>query len=137
MVKNNFRHLPIILIILVFPFLGNAQLPGEKYSAFLNQTVKNHDQFWVRVHAGEALVLNNFTIDAQQIFHTELEILKMVLETNNPKILDSIKNIFKKQGTIDFWDIISKSEKDDILLGIQEIEKGDIVDYEEFMSKHR
>ena len=70
--------------------------------------------------------------------HTEkLEILKLVLETDNPKILDSIKNIFKKQGTKDFWDATSKSEKEDILLGIQEIEKGEIVDYEEFMSKHR
>ena len=61
----------------------------------------------------------------------------MVLETDNPKILDSIKNIFKKQVPKDFWDAISKSEKDDILSGIQEIEKGEIVDYEELMSKHR
>ena len=67
----------------------------------------------------------------------KLEILRMILETDNPKILDSIKKIFKKQANKDFWDTISKSEKDDILSGIQEIENGEIVDYDEFMDKHK
>ena len=67
----------------------------------------------------------------------KLEILKMVMETDNPKILDSIKNIFKKQVDKDFWNTISKSQKEDILSGIQEVDNGNIVDYEEFMSKHR
>ena len=67
----------------------------------------------------------------------KLEILRMVLETDNPKILDSIRNIFKKQVDKDFWNTISKSQKEDILSGIQEVDNGNIVDYEEFMSEHR
>ena len=67
----------------------------------------------------------------------KLEILRMVMETDNPKILDSIKNIFKKQVDTDFWNTISKSQKEDILSGIQEVDNGNIVDYKEFMSKHR
>jgi hypothetical protein len=67
----------------------------------------------------------------------KLEIMKMILETDNPSIIDSIKKIFKKQGNIDFWDTIPQSQKDDILLGIQEIENGDVVDYDEFIKKHR
>lgn len=67
----------------------------------------------------------------------KLEILRMILETENPKILDSIKNIFKKQTSVDFWETIPQSQKEDILSGIQEIENGEIEDYESFISKHR
>ena len=67
----------------------------------------------------------------------KLEILRMVMETDNPKILDSIRNIFKKQVDKDFWNTISKSQKEDILSGIQEVDNGNIVDYEEFMREHR
>ncbi len=67
----------------------------------------------------------------------KLEILRMILETDNPKILDSIKNIFKRQASVDFWETIPQSQKDDILSGIQEIENGEIEDYESFISKHR
>jgi hypothetical protein len=67
----------------------------------------------------------------------KLEIMRMILETDNPRIINSIKTIFKKQGNIDFWDTIPQSQKDDILLGIQEIENGDVVDYDEFIKEHR
>lgn len=67
----------------------------------------------------------------------KLEIMRMILETDNPRIIDSIKTIFKEQGSIDFWDTIPQSQKDDILLGIQEVENGDVVDYDEFINKHR
>ena len=67
----------------------------------------------------------------------KLEIMKMILETDNPGIIDSIKKIFKEKATVDFWDTISQAQKEDILLGIQEIENGDVVDYDEFINKHR
>ena len=67
----------------------------------------------------------------------KLEILRMILETENPKILDSIKNIFKRQTSVDFWETIPQSQKEDILSGIQEIENEEIEDYESFISKHR
>ena len=67
----------------------------------------------------------------------KLEILRMVMNTNNPKTLYSIKNIFKKQVDKDFWNTISKSQKEDILSGIQEVDNGNLIDYKEFMSKHR
>lgn len=67
----------------------------------------------------------------------KLEILRMILETENPKILDSIRKIFKKQASVDFWETIPQSQKEDILSGIQEIENGEIEDYESFIGKHR
>jgi len=67
----------------------------------------------------------------------KIEIMKMILETNNPKIIKSVKNIFRKSKETDFWETISQEQKDDILQGIEEIENGEVVDYEVFMKKHR
>jgi len=67
----------------------------------------------------------------------KIEIMKMILETNNPKIIKSVKNIFRKSKETDFWEIISQEQKDDILHGIEEIENGEVVDYEDFMKNHR
>jgi Mg/Co/Ni transporter MgtE len=66
----------------------------------------------------------------------KLEIVKMILETDNPSILESIKKLFKTTKA-DFWDTLPQDQKEDILKGIGEIEKGDVVDYEDFMKKHR
>ncbi len=67
----------------------------------------------------------------------KIGILKMILETDNPEILESIKKLFKKEESADFWDRLSQHHKDDIIQGMKELDEGQLVDYEEFMSKHR
>ncbi len=67
----------------------------------------------------------------------KIEIMKMILETNNPNILKSIKNIFRETTKKDFWKTISQEQQDDIRQGIKEIENGEVVDYDDFMKKHR
>lgn len=67
----------------------------------------------------------------------KLEIMKMVLETNDPGILDSIKKLFKKEVHTDFWETLSQDQKEEIEQGIEEIERGEIVDYEDILKKHR
>jgi len=67
----------------------------------------------------------------------KIELVKLILETDNPRILEAIKIMFTKELKKDYWETLSKGEKDDILGGIQEIENGDVVDYEDFMKKHR
>lgn len=67
----------------------------------------------------------------------KLEIMKMILETNNPSILKTVKNIFRDSKKTDFWETLSQDQKDDILQGIEEIKNGDVVDYDDFMKKHR
>jgi len=67
----------------------------------------------------------------------KLEVMKMILDTDNQSILESIKKIFKKAAKSDFWEPLSQEQKDDILMGINEIENGEVVDYEDFMKKHR
>lgn len=67
----------------------------------------------------------------------KLELVKMILDTDNPNILASIRRIFASAKKGDFWDSLPQSQKDEILKGIEEIENGDTVGYEEFMKKHR
>jgi len=67
----------------------------------------------------------------------KLEIMKLILETDNPEIINTIKKVFKKRIEKDFWETIPQSQKEDILAGIQEVKDGDIVDYENYIRKHK
>lgn len=67
----------------------------------------------------------------------KLEIMKMLLETDNPGILDSVKKIFERELKVDFWESLPSSHKDDILSGIKEIENGEFIDYEDFINKYK
>lgn len=67
----------------------------------------------------------------------KIEIMKLILETDNPNILESVKNIFKKSTATDFWETLPKEQKEDILQGIKDIENGEVVDYDDFMKSFR
>ena len=67
----------------------------------------------------------------------KLEIMKLILETENPGILKSIKDLLWKEEKSDFWETLPQNQKNEILEGIRDIENGDIVDYQEFMEKFR
>lgn len=61
----------------------------------------------------------------------------MILETDNPGIIFSIKAIFKKEKEIDFWDDLSHEEKQDILEGIKDADNGEVIEYNDFIKKHK
>ena len=67
----------------------------------------------------------------------KIELTKLLLNTENPSIIQSIKDIFKKTKTSDFWDTLSFEQQKEIKDASLEIENGKTIDYENFMSKHR
>ncbi|MBZ9779453.1 hypothetical protein LB452_11020 [Psychroflexus sp. CAK8W] len=67
----------------------------------------------------------------------KIQLAKMLLETENPNIIESIKRIFKKNKTVDFWDELSPEQKNEIERASTEIENGELTDYDSFMQKHR
>ena len=67
----------------------------------------------------------------------KLELVRKILDTDNPGILSSIKQIFTSSKKIDFWDSLPQSQKEEILKGIEEVENGETVDYEDFIKNHR
>jgi hypothetical protein len=82
-------------------------------------------------------ILNFVKKKSMNIQAEKLEIMRMILETENPSILESVKSLFKKDDKKDFWKTLTKDQKEEILNGIEEVENGDVVDYENFMKKHR
>lgn len=67
----------------------------------------------------------------------KLEIVRMILDTDNPSLLESIRTLFTKTEKLDFWISLPSEVKEDINVGLSEIDKGEIVDYDDFMKKHR
>ncbi len=68
---NRQRFLTVVSIFLICHNLSAQPQYGE-YSLFLTHTLETNSNFWIRVHAAEALSLNNFTVDAKQVFKEEL-----------------------------------------------------------------
>ena len=62
-----------------------------------------------------------------EIQSDKLELIKLVLETDDKSIIDAIKNIFKAQKK-DVWRELSPEEQEEIDLGILEANRGDQVD---------
>jgi hypothetical protein len=67
----------------------------------------------------------------------KLELVKLILETDNPALLKSVKYLFKKEKQTDYWETLSQGQKEDILDGVKEAESGDLLDYKEFILKHK
>lgn len=67
----------------------------------------------------------------------KIQLAKMLLDTENPEVIDSIKKIFKNEKTSDFWDELSLEQRTEIEKASLEIKKGEVTDYESFMQKHR
>jgi len=70
--------------------------------------------------------------------HAEkLELIRMVLETDNPNILAIVKKFLTESKKDDFWDKLPQYQRDEILKGVEEAAKGETVDYENIITKHR
>jgi hypothetical protein len=66
----------------------------------------------------------------------KIEIVKMILETDNEFLLKSVRSIIEQEQKSDFWNALNSDQKEDIELGLREIEKGETVDYEELMKNN-
>lgn len=66
----------------------------------------------------------------------KLEIMKLLLETENPTIISSIKKIFQKEKK-DWWSELPDYAKEAIEEGEKDIENGNVFTFEEVMSELR
>ncbi|RRO13426.1 hypothetical protein [Flavobacteriaceae bacterium 14752] len=67
----------------------------------------------------------------------KIELIQMLLDTENPRLIERIKKIFHTEKTLDFWDDLSIEQRKEIEKASLEIENSDVVDYDAFMQKHR
>ena len=67
----------------------------------------------------------------------KIHLAKLLLETEDLDTINSIKEIFSKNETVDFWDELTAEQKDEIENASIEIQNGDVTDYDSFIQKHR
>ena len=67
----------------------------------------------------------------------KLELIKMVLNTKKTSVLASIRRIFEKEESADFWHNLSEEEKEDIRQAIEELDNGEKYHYDDIMAKNR
>jgi hypothetical protein len=63
--------------------------------------------------------------------------MKMILETDNPTIIESIKRLFANESSEDFWTELPLEQREEIQIGLEEIKKGDTVNYDDFIKHHK
>lgn len=62
----------------------------------------------------------------------KIELVKLLLDTDNQSVLDEIKAIFQKQGH-DFFEDLPQHIKDSIEAGLKDIENGDVYEHDQVM----
>ena len=67
----------------------------------------------------------------------KIELIKLLAKTNNPKIIQSVKQILQNEDSSDFWENLSLEQQREIKEASSEVEQGKITDYDKFMSQHR
>ena len=78
-----------------------------------------------------------FNFREMNIQAQKINLAKMILETDNPTILESVKNIFVKAKQQDFWETMPVEQKQEIEKGLSDILREDTVEYESIMKKYR
>lgn len=65
---------------------------------------------------------------------SKIELTKLILGIENKKVIDKIINLIKSEQS-DFWNDLSQNEKDEIQLGINQLNAGKRVSLEEFVKR--
>lgn len=62
----------------------------------------------------------------------KLEIVRMLLNTHDQELIQEVKALFKSREA-DWWDEMSESQKETILEGIAQADRGETVSHEEVL----
>ena len=65
---------------------------------------------------------------------TKIELAKLILNIDSPKLISKIKDLVTKE-TSDFWYKLTESEKEEIRFGINQLDKGQKISFNEYLSK--
>lgn len=65
---------------------------------------------------------------------SKIELVKMILNIENDKFIEKIKDFIQKEN-VDFWDELSLSEQKEIEKGIEELDKGKRIEFNDFLKK--
>lgn len=64
----------------------------------------------------------------------KIELTKLILSIENPMIIEKIKDLLVNE-TSDFWSEMTKEEKDELKLGIKQLNEGQRISFKDFLKK--
>ena len=65
----------------------------------------------------------------------KLELMKMLMETENPSVLKAIRKIFQKEEK-DWWDDLTEEQKNILNESMEQYEKGEFSSFDDFIKPH-
>lgn len=65
----------------------------------------------------------------------KLELMKMLMETENPTVLQAIRKIFQKEDK-DWWDDLTEEQQNILNESMEQYEKGEFSSFDDFIKPH-
>jgi hypothetical protein len=66
---------------------------------------------------------------------TKVELTKRIMDVQDPDTLERIKSFLSEKDG-DFWEQLTEDQKSEIRLGIEQLDKGQGVTFDDFLRKH-
>ena len=65
----------------------------------------------------------------------KLELMKMLMETENPSVLKAIRKIFQKEDK-DWWDDLTEEQKEFLEESLKQADNGEVHDFNAFIEPY-
>jgi GTPase SAR1 family protein len=65
----------------------------------------------------------------------KLELMRMLMETENPSVLQAIRKIFQKEEK-DWWDDLTEEQQNILNESMEQYEKGEFSSFDDFIKPH-
>ena len=65
---------------------------------------------------------------------SKIELTKLILNIDNPSLIEKIKDLLISE-TSDFWPTLSDPQKEELKLGIQQLNDGERIAFKDFLKK--
>lgn len=65
----------------------------------------------------------------------KLELMKLLMETENPSVLQAIRKIFQKEDK-DWWDDLTEEQQNILNESMEQYEKGEFSSFDDFIKPH-
>lgn len=65
---------------------------------------------------------------------SKIELAKLILNIENKSVLEKIINVLKTEQS-DFWNELSKVEKEEIKMGLEQLDSGKRISIEDFLRR--
>jgi len=65
---------------------------------------------------------------------SKIELVKLILNIENTEFIQKVSDFIKNEKS-DFWNDLSHAEQDEIKKGIEDLDKGNRIEYSDFLKK--